>query len=754
MILLPQGRPALCRLATYRFCAPVLFALVGTVLAWGQIKIGVPAAPTLPKAAPAGKVAPKGPARRASQERPLSADYNLGLAKSGRPIWNPPVSQPEKLGNGITVFLHATDEIPVVQGMVAIGGGWTSDSANHRGVSEALLFTLLEGGTRTKTPEQMRAALDAAGVRLNGVVSAGALEISFQCETANLITALDLVRELLTEAQLRRSALENIKARLRAGVANRNRNIAEIARREADIAASGKGSSWDRKVDFADIASISRESLETLAKERLIPARVALGLSGKFDPALVRSHLAGTLGSWQAAGANLPAIRRSVPEAPSLHVANLSGSPVAYLEIVYPLVRPAASLTPEESAAVLLFARLLRPGGGLKLASVVQPFLPEGASYTVQTGVELGSSPVFRFSSPLRPREAMQAALRIAAEIERWRTSKIEEDALAGAKDRAIFQTNFDFARRDVMIRILTVGAATGLGPNHFSDILRAAAAMTSSAYSAHLRSVLDPKQVQTVIAGDIRDFRMAPEEAGLPVTNISMEIPPAPPEKLLDDPESERLGKEWLAKWRAAAGGEEKLTGLKDASWVYAVKLFTSGGAIPLEQRVLWRQPGVYRQEQKASFGNAVLFFDGKVGWNHSGRGLAPLGTANLEQIKGEIFRFPFRLALCDRIDGCKVNYAGSGVLQMRDKDGFRVEVALDPVTNLPESYSFLERRAEGGTYLRIVERFSDYRPVNGVLLAHKTDVEQEGARFAEFLMNDPKVNAGLTAEEIGKRP
>ena len=728
------------------------FCAVCAALSWAQIKVGVPTAPPPPKSTAPAKPKSIGAVRRAPAETGV-ARYDLGLKTSLHSPWALPSPAIEKLANGATVLLQPNGEVPLVHGILAIKGGSAADPINRKGISDAFLLTLLDGGTQTKTSEQFRAAVEEAGLRLNGVVRPHLLELSFQCETSQLERALDLLHEILTQPQLRRSGLEAAKARFRTGVANRNKSINDVTRREADIAANGVNSSWDRKPELADVAAISREDMVAIARQRLTPARVVIGLAGHFDPTAVRERLARTLGAWQAPTEDLPPERRKVPTESRIHVANLPSSPTARIEIVYPLQGPAGSLTAEQSAALLIFAQLLRPSADSKFTALVRPFLAEGGSYALQTGTELNSAPAFRFVAAVRPREAVQAALKVNSEIELLRTAKIEDYELTEGKDRFITQLHFDLARPDAALRVLTIGFALGLPADHLASIQRAASAMTAASYVRHLQEAIDPRNAQIVIAGDPRDFRMAPEDSGIPVTNLNMEIAPAPPEKFRDDPESERLGKEWLAKWRAAAGGDGKLA-VADASWTYDSKLFTAAEAVAIQQKVSWMPPGAYRQEQKAAFGESILFYDGKIGWTHSTRGIGPIGPVTLEQIKGELFRMHFRLPFCDRIEGCKVVYAGSGVLQFTDKEGFRVEVTLDPVTNLPESYSFLERRSDRGTYLRIVERFSDYRPVNGVLIAHKTDVEQEGTRFAEFVMRDLKINSGLTLEEIGKRP
>lgn len=737
--------------APLRRSAPAAFVLAAAALVYGQIKVG--SAPP-PAAAGKSKAAPPA-AKKTGAPRLPAMDFSLGLRAGGYPVWGASAPVPEKLANGFTFLFQPGGEFPYVRGVLILKGGWASDPPHAKGFSDIFGFALIEGGTRSRASEDWRADFETRGIRLNGAARPGAVEISFDCPAAELPKALEFLHELVTAPGFRRSALETAKARVRASIAQRNQNIAEITRREGDIAAHGAGSAWDRKIELAHIVPVAREDLEAHARERLTPSLAVLGLSGKFDPAAVRAQLERSFGAWSGPATRLPEPARTPPETRRLHLANLAGSPNARIEVLVPLAKPAAALTTEESAALLLLGQIAGARPDSRFAAAMKPFAADPPAFAVQTGVENDSSPAFRVSLHVRPRESVRAVLRAFEEFDQLGQARIEENEFAAAKRRAVTQINNDMARRDSALRFLTASAALGRDPVYLSAVQRAIMDMTPAVFSRSLQTALDTGRAQAVLAGDVRDFRLAPEDSGLPVVKISLDIPPAPPRQFRDDPESLRLGKEWISKWREALGGAGKLKAVADAAWTYDVRLFTSGGPVAFRQRVQWLAPGAYRQEQSASFGSSTLYYDGKQGWNHTRRGIGPVPAMMAEQIRGELFRMPFRLAMCDLAENpCQVAYAGSGVIQITSPEGLRVEVGLDPETFLAESYAFLERRGAAGKALRVVERLSDYQPAGEVPVARRVEVEQEGVRFAEFLMSEMQVNTGLTAEQIGKRP
>ena len=72
-----------------------------------------------------------------------------------------------------------------------------------------------------------------------------------------------------------------------------------------------------------------------------------------------------------------------------------------------------------------------------------------------------------------------------------------------------------------------------------------------------------------------------------------------------------------------------------------------------------------------------------------------------------------------------------------------------FEPSTGLPSKI----RYSEGGGP-EIVEILSDFREVAGVKLPFKLVLEQNGNKAAEGNVTEYRINTGLTAEELSKKP
>ena len=122
------------------------------------------------------------------------------------------------------------------------------------------------------------------------------------------------------------------------------------------------------------------------------------------------------------------------------------------------------------------------------------------------------------------------------------------------------------------------------------------------------------------------------------------------------------------------------------------------------------------------------------------------------LKQIHGEVFRqiAAWRSAIATRI--ARVNYAADGALEISSKDGESVRITVDEKTG-PSREAGLSAVARRG-WNAVEEIFSDWRDVDGIRLPFQWSVMQGGKKFAGVTVQDYKINSGLTAETLGKKP
>jgi hypothetical protein len=109
------------------------------------------------------------------------------------------------------------------------------------------------------------------------------------------------------------------------------------------------------------------------------------------------------------------------------------------------------------------------------------------------------------------------------------------------------------------------------------------------------------------------------------------------------------------------------------------------------------------------------------------------------------------FTLALSDRDPERTVNAVADDTLDISDKQGNSVRLQLD-AAGLPRSLSYSEAGQAGP--VKVEETYGDWRDVNGIKAPFKATITQDGKKFAEAVIQDYKINVGLTADQLSKKP
>jgi hypothetical protein len=213
------------------------------------------------------------------------------------------------------------------------------------------------------------------------------------------------------------------------------------------------------------------------------------------------------------------------------------------------------------------------------------------------------------------------------------------------------------------------------------------------------------------------------------------------------------KQGKELLQRAQRAMGGAEKLAAVKDAMHKTEITFEPAGGGFKLKQTTLFVAPDHIRYEQEIQSGKYIFYSDGKGGWESTPQGMQPMPADVLRLMKGLIFRQTARLLLSDRDASRVVKAIGDNAVEISTTDGMSVRLEFDPATGLLARQLYTETSADGSPRER-VEELSDWRDVGGVKMYFKGVLRENGAKILELIVSEWKVNSGLTAEQLSRKP
>jgi hypothetical protein len=226
--------------------------------------------------------------------------------------------------------------------------------------------------------------------------------------------------------------------------------------------------------------------------------------------------------------------------------------------------------------------------------------------------------------------------------------------------------------------------------------------------------------------------------------------IPEPKSETVAADSASQDRGKALLERAAQAMGGADKLAAVKDSTETLEIALNPNAGdGLRMKQINRYLPPSTFRQEQEVGpVGKITAFTDGKTGWIVTPQGVQNMSGDVLRQARGEVFRQLETLVLSDHDASRAVSALDDHSVQISSSDGQTVKLEFDPATGLPSKETYRDAPAE------VVETFSDWRDAGGVKMPYKILMEQNGRKLGDVTVSEYRLNTGLKAEDLSKRP
>ncbi len=129
---------------------------------------------------------------------PSKIDRTIEPVKGTDPVVTLPKIWKEKTKSGIEVYGIKQSELPLVQFSIILKGGMLLDPADKIGVA-SLTARMLNEGTKTKTPIELREAIQDLGANINIFGGSESISLTGSCLAAKLDETFSLAKEMLFE---------------------------------------------------------------------------------------------------------------------------------------------------------------------------------------------------------------------------------------------------------------------------------------------------------------------------------------------------------------------------------------------------------------------------------------------------------------------------------------------------------------------------------------------------------------------------
>ena len=679
---------------------------------------------------------------------------------------NFPPYQIRTLANGLQVIAVSHHEQPAVSIRLILRAGGAQDPPNKPGVAY-LAASLLDQGTATKNAEQIATTIDSIGGAIGAGAGSDLTFINAAVMKDSLGLALDLVSELARQPGFAPEEIDRQRQQILSGL--------KVSYDDPDYLA---GVVFDRlvygfhpygKPDSGtpeSIAAITRNDLLEFHKRWFAPNNAILAIVGDVTADQAFAGAERAFGAWRRA--ELPATRADEPPAPTRRVVVVDRPGAAQTEIrVGNIALPRRH---PDYLALDIAMKILGGEGGNRLHRVLRSErgLTYGASADLNALKDTGDIVA---ETDTRSEKTAEALRLMVEEIVRLQRQRVSTRELADAQEYLTGSFPLTIETPSAIALQVLNAIFYGLDLNELQTYRERVNAITVDDIQRIAQQYLRPDRLSIVLVGDASVF--AKDLAGvgfdqvdrIPLTELDLSSPdlrhhgPAAAGRMeqvafrsqaLPASGSDVDAKELVARAIAAKGGLALLRSIQTVRVDFVAAVAAEGSTTELPSVTTIRYPSSYRVEAQTPAGQVVQVFQAGSYWIQDARGAQDAPAPIAEQIRGVVQRdtVPLLLALADGKAAAKTTGAGS--LEVSIPGGKPVTWWIDPATGLITKSRY--RTALGGAEVLAEEVYSDYRDVNGLKVAFKTELHREGGPTVERTVRKYEFNVPVDSKIFTK--
>jgi len=241
------------------------------------------------------------------------------------------------LANGIKFWGLKQTELPLVQYSLIIEGGHLLDKVDKAGVAN-LVATMLNEGTKNKTPEQLEDAIGMLGASIRVSASDEDITIYVNTLSKNFEKTVAMMEEMLLEPRWDAEQFALAKSRIINGLKRNAASPDYLAGKTLNKLMFGANIlAVDVSGTEESVGSITLDDLKSFYAEYFTPSLTRFLVVGDIDQPRVEKALSGLNSKWQKKEVKLPEIKvPAAPESSRIYFVDVPGAKQSVISIGYP----------------------------------------------------------------------------------------------------------------------------------------------------------------------------------------------------------------------------------------------------------------------------------------------------------------------------------------------------------------------------------------------------------------------------------
>jgi len=655
-----------------------------------------------------------------------------------------------KLANGMQIFLLEDHEVPIVSGAVRVRTGNLFEPADKVGLAGITGTVMRTGGTQSQTGDQLDEVLENIAASVESDIGESSGSVSFSSMKENTDEVMGIFKDVLTAPALRQDKIDLEKSELRSSIARRNDDAQSIAGREFADTVYGKDTPYGWQIEYATLDHITRDDIVHFYKRYFFPANMLMAVWGDFQTSEMEAKLTKLLGGWNYVQPKVPPFPPVVQKPhPGVYLAPKND----VTQTFFVEGQLGGELKDKDFPALEIMGDIL--GGGFQSRLVQRVRTELGLAYDISAdwGADYDHPGLFEIAGGTKTTSTVEALRAVQQQVDRIRSTEVTDDELETARQSALNSLVFAFDTKTKTLGRLLNYAYFGYPRDFIERYQKGLEAVTRADVQRVARDYIHPAELTVVAVGRTGEFEKSLGTLGLPVSSIDLTIPPEASAAPASGPGDAAKAKELLDRAQQAVGGADKLASVKDMLEVAEMRVDPSLGGVTMKRTDRWVAPSYFREETQLPFGLVVIYGDGQTGWMSSPQGQATLAPEQLKPVEDKLLRVYYSLLLSDRLPGRKVTWIGDGVLGVSDGHGSSVKLFIDEKTGMPRKLEY-ESASLKGPPSTINEVYDSFTDVSGVKVPNRLTILQNGHKYADVIVATTKLNSGLKAEDLGKKP
>jgi zinc protease len=416
------------------------------------------------------------------------------------------------LSNGMKIWGITQRELPLIQYSIIIDGGQMLDKVEKAGVA-SLVATMMNEGTKNKTPEQLEDAIGMLGASIR--VSSGSedMSISVSSLAKNFEKTLALVEEILLEPRWDEEQFALAKSRIINGIKRNGSNPNYLASSTLNKLLFGNSIlALDPAGTEASVTAITIDDLKEYYNNYISPSISRFLIVGDIDQARVETGLAGLTEKWKAKEVAMPEIK--IPDTQQKSQIYFVDFPGAKQSVISIGTLTAPRTNPDFYPITVANYKL----GGASLSGIFNTIIREEKGFTYGASSSVSGSKnygTFRASSSVITNSTRESVEIFKTEMEKY--------------SKSIPQEYIDFTKSGMMKsntrRFETLGGLMGMlntmsSYNLPEDFVKQEEAylkdLTVEKQVAIAKKYIDPSKMYYVVVGDAKTQLKELEKVGL----------------------------------------------------------------------------------------------------------------------------------------------------------------------------------------------------------------------------------------------